>query len=62
MIHWAHIDAAGFIVTWGTSVGSDVFLQKLAPGLTAVARPENITGYDGARYIDGAWLKEEVNS
>ena len=58
-IHWAHVDASGSIVTWGTSHGDDVFLQALAPGLTAVVRPQDITGYSRVRYVDGQWVKKE---
>jgi len=59
-IHWAHVDASGAIVAWGTAHGQDVFLQALAPGLTAVARPPEITGYSRVRYVDGQWIKEEA--
>lgn len=57
-IHWAHIDASGNIVTWGTSIGTDVFLQYLADGLTAVSRPPDVTGYDNWRYTDNQWVQE----
>lgn len=58
-IHWAHIDALGEIVTWGTAHDQDVFRQQLAPGLTAIARPAEVTGYSHARYVDGQWIKKE---
>jgi len=54
-INWAHIDVEGRIVTWGSAVGTDVFLQPLDPGLTAISRPENVTGFDPWRYINGEW-------
>lgn len=58
-IHWAHIDSDGKIETWGTVHDQDVFRQALAPGLTAVARPADITGYSNVRYIDGQWVKQK---
>jgi len=57
-VHWAHIDAQGKVVSWGTAHGTDVFLQELGPGLTAVSRPEDVTGYTGHRLINGEWKKE----
>lgn len=57
-INWAHIDDAGRIVTWGSAFGSDVFAQPLAAGLTAIARPEHVTGFEPWRYISGQWTLE----
>jgi len=45
MIFWAHVDAEGNIVMFGQSFGDDAFLQPLAEGLTAMARPQHVTGY-----------------
>lgn len=59
MIYWAHIDPAGRIVSWGQCAAGDIFLQPLPAGLTAVARPEHVTGYDGWRYINGEWVKPD---
>lgn len=57
-IHWAHIDNNGYIVSWGTAVGSDVFLQNLEPGLTAVARPADANPWDHWRYVNEEWIQE----
>ncbi len=57
-VYWAHIDVNGRIVSWGTSHGTDVFLQELAPGLTAVSRPQDVTGYSGHLLVNGEWKKE----
>jgi hypothetical protein len=56
-IHWAHIDAEGNIICWGTAQGTDVFLQPIEPGLTAVARPADVTGFSGWKYLNGAWTE-----
>lgn len=56
-VHWAHVDADGKVVSWGTSHGSDVFLQSLRPGLTAVSRPEIVTHLSGHEYRDGQWIE-----
>ena len=58
-IHWAHVDADGRIHRWGTALGSDVFAQVLLPGLTAVARPDHVTGFEPYRLVGGEWVKEE---
>ncbi len=59
MILWAHIDDDGKIKAWGASSDEDVFRQPLPPGLTAIARPADVTGYDKVRYVDGVWVREE---
>jgi hypothetical protein len=56
-IFWAHVDADGAILSWGQCAGQDIFLQHLPEGLTAVARPEHVTGYDGWRYLNGEWVQ-----
>lgn len=55
VVNWAHVDKSGAIVSFGTAQGTDVFLQELAPGLIAVARPDHVTGFDPWRYINGEW-------
>lgn len=55
IIHWAHVDQAGRIVSWGTASGMDVFRQPLADGLTCVPRPEHVNGFDGWRFINDQW-------
>ena len=57
-IHWAHVDQDGKIVAWGTAQGTDVFLQDLRPGLLAVSRPSEITGWSGHRLVNGEWIKD----
>lgn len=59
-VHWAHVNQSGEIVTWGTSHGTDVFLQNLEPGLIAIARPQDITGWSGHVYQDGEWKPKET--
>ena len=59
MINWAHVDADGRIQRWGASAARDIFAQELPAGLTAVVRPDDISGYDRARYVDGQWINEE---
>lgn len=56
--YWAHIDADGQIISWGQCSAADVFLQDLQEGLTAVARPEHVTGYGGWRYFNGDWTQD----
>jgi hypothetical protein len=58
-VYWAHIDAEGKIITFGTSSSLDVFKQPLAPGLTAVSRPPDVNGFDDWKYINGEWSKDE---
>lgn len=58
-VHWAHVDGDGRVVSWGTALGSDVFLQALAEGLTAVARPESVNGWDGWRLIGEEWVQDQ---
>jgi len=61
---WAHIDAAGWVVRWGVSVGTDVFLQSPSAGRTAVSRPDHVHGYDldGQRWrlVGDAWVLEDA--
>lgn len=65
-VMWAHVDSDGWIVRWGVSVGSDVFLQLLPSGQTAVSRPEQVHGYDldGQRWrlVGDAWSLEDVDA
>lgn len=58
-VYWAHVDSDGYIVTWGTAIGADVFLQELQPGLTAVSRPQDANPWDGWRYINGEWVQTD---
>jgi len=58
-VFWAHIDAEGRVVSWGENASHDVFLQALGDGLTAVARPPEVTGYGGWRYINGEWVQTD---
>lgn len=63
IINWAHVDQDGRIVSWGSAAGTDIFLQPLPDGLTAVARPEGVTGFGGWVYLDGQWIQpDESNS
>jgi hypothetical protein len=59
-VYWAHIDTTGQIISWGQCSASDLLLQTLPDGLTAVARPDHVTGYDGWRYINNQWT--QINS
>lgn len=56
-LFWAFIDSDGVAQSWGQCRPGDIFLQSLPEGLTAVARPEHVTGYDGWRYINGEWVQ-----
>lgn len=55
--YWAFIRADGSIESWGQCSPADIFLQQIPDGLTAVARPDDVTGYDGWRYINGEWTQ-----
>lgn len=59
IVYWAHIDASGQIISWGQCSTTDIFQQNLPDGLTAVARPEHVTGYGGWRYINGEWVQTD---
>lgn len=54
-IFWAHVDGTGKIVSWGQANGEDVFRQTLSPGLTCVARPEHVNGFENWRYVNNDW-------
>lgn len=61
-VHWAHIDETGRVVSWGTAMNSDVFLQPLESGLTCLARPEEVNGFENVdgtvwAYQDEEWKK-----
>ena len=55
-VYWAHIDSEGRIITLGQCGSFDVFMQKLAPGLTAVARPSHVTAHENWKYINDTWV------
>ena len=59
IVHWAHIDSNGNIVTWGSAKEEDVELQPLAPGLTRVARPPDANPWDGWKYTNDVWIIEQ---
>ena len=63
---WAHINADGYVESWGVSCGTDAFLQSLPVGQTAVGRPENVHGHtvSGQRWrlADDVWALEDVDA
>ena len=60
--HWAHIDADGWVISWGECPARDVFLQELGAGLTAIGRPPEVNGWGPWRYLNGAWVLDEEGS
>lgn len=59
-VFWAHINELGKPVAWGRSIGTDVFLQPLTFGLTAVARPEHVTGFGKWHYVNDQWVELDL--
>jgi hypothetical protein len=57
---WAHVDAGGNVVEYGTAIGTDIFLQSLEPGLTAVARHDRVTHDGRYRYINNDWVLQDT--
>ena len=58
IVHWAHVDEEGRVVSWGQARAGDVFLQPLAEGLTAVGCPPDVNGWAPWRLAGEEWILE----